>query len=276
MMNKESIKFYIEKYGSDKNISGYTHYYEKVFAPIRDTVRNLLEIGIGTQEAHHPSSFVGNKGLFSHYTPGGSLRAWRDFFHNAQIYGVDVADDCRLKENRLETFIFSSLDTVNCNQHFLDDSLDIIIDDGLHTGIGQLYTMYNFFRKVKRDGWYIIEDCGGGGDGTNIFIDFEKNFRQIADDHEYFFGGNFIIINKSFSGKGKVDNFEDFVENMCTAPKIEVTENLTVVSGLWDLKRINRDFDHYIENFKKFLDIPVKMYLYLPEELHYIVWENPN
>jgi len=54
---------------------------------------------------------------------------------------------------------------------------------------------------------------------------------------------------------------------------LEVTPNLTIVTGLWNINRPGRDFNHYIENFKKFLDIPVNMFIYVPQELEYLVWE---
>jgi len=49
--------------------------------------------------------------------------------------------------------------------------------------------------------------------------------------------------------------------------------NTTIVSGLWDIKRHNRSFDHYIEAFEKFLSIDSPMYLYVPEELEDFVWQ---
>jgi len=58
------------------------------------------------------------------------------------------------------------------------------------------------------------------------------------------------------------------------SPNIDVTNNdLTVVTGLWNIGRPGRDFSHYIENFKKFLEIPVNMFIYIPKEYEYLVWE---
>lgn len=54
----------------------------------------------------------------------------------------------------------------------------------------------------------------------------------------------------------------------------QVTENLTVVTGLWNINRSGRDFTHYIEHFKKFLKIPANMFIYVPRELESLVWEN--
>ena len=55
---------------------------------------------------------------------------------------------------------------------------------------------------------------------------------------------------------------------------MEIRNNdLTIVTGLWDIGRPGRDFTHYIECFKKFLEIPSKMFIYIPQEYEHIVWE---
>ena len=91
----DNLDFYIEKYGSDKKKSGYSTLYNELFNKLRPTLNNLLEIGIGTLQPEIPSSFIGNLNHYDYYKPGASLRAWRDFFPNSKIYGIDVADDCK-------------------------------------------------------------------------------------------------------------------------------------------------------------------------------------
>lgn len=49
--------------------------------------------------------------------------------------------------------------------------------------------------------------------------------------------------------------------------------NLTVVTGLWNINRVGRDFNHYIESFKRFLDIPQNLFIYIPKEYEHLVWE---
>lgn len=56
----------------------------------------------------------------------------------------------------------------------------------------------------------------------------------------------------------------------------EANRNLTIVTGLWNIDRPGRDFEHYIKNFKKFLEIPVNMFIYIPQEYEYLVWEIRN
>ena len=66
---------------------------------------------------------------------------------------------------------------------------------------------------------------------------------------------------------------ENLIKYLST-PQIDVTnKDLTVVTGLWNIGRPGRDFSHYIEHFKKFLEIPVNMFIYIPKEYEYLVWE---
>lgn len=58
--------------------------------------------------------------------------------------------------------------------------------------------------------------------------------------------------------------------------EMEPTPNLTVVTGLWNINRTGRSFDHYIENFKKFLQMPVNMFIYVPKDLEDLVWQYRN
>lgn len=257
------LDFYIEKYGSDKKLSGYTQIYSVIFDSIRTDVTSLLEIGIGTLDPSCPSSFVGNPSHYPHYSPGGSLRAWRDYFHNAFIEGVDIGKDCLLEEERIKTYIADSQNTILCEQIFQSNTYDIIIDDGLHTAKGQWNTFNNFFSRVRHKGYYVIEDLGGGGDGTNLFEDYKEYLKPVIKDHQYYFGGNILIIKKDHSKKGRIYSPNLFLEN----------NNLTIVTGLWNINRVGRSFDHYIENFNKFLEIEANMLIYIPKELEHIVWD---
>ena len=50
-------------------------------------------------------------------------------------------------------------------------------------------------------------------------------------------------------------------------------KNTTIVTGLWDINRQGRDFQHYIDNFKLFLDIPQNLFIYIESKYEHIVWE---
>lgn len=55
--------------------------------------------------------------------------------------------------------------------------------------------------------------------------------------------------------------------------KFTPNEKMTIVTGLWNLNRPGRDFNHYIEHFRLFLDIPQNLFIYIPKEYEYLVWE---
>jgi hypothetical protein len=56
----------------------------------------------------------------------------------------------------------------------------------------------------------------------------------------------------------------------------EHNNNLTIVTGLWNIGRKGRDFQHYIDNFKLFLDIPQNLFIYIEKKYEYLVWEKRN
>ena len=51
-----------------------------------------------------------------------------------------------------------------------------------------------------------------------------------------------------------------------------MTNDLTIVTGLWNISRVGRPFDHYIQHLNKLLDIDANLFLYLPKELEHLVW----
>ena len=212
------LTFYIEKYGSDKRASRYTLIDHPLLNHLRDTTNAVLEIGVGTYQPEIPSTFVGNAHLYPHYTPGGSLRAWRDYFPNANVYGVDIAEDCRLEEDRIKTFIFSSLDNEKCDSLLPNFQFDLIVDDGLHTALAQITTLKNLFKRVKANGYYIIEDVGGGGDGVDIIEVYNNDLKQIIEGHEYHHAGNAIFIRKNYSGAGEISSYAEFLERNSPMP----------------------------------------------------------
>jgi hypothetical protein len=195
------LSILIEKYGSDKFLSHYTECYHAVFKDIRPEIKTVLEIGIGSL-LNVPSSAMGFTRNHPHYTPGGSLRAWRDYFPNAQVIGVDIAEDCRITEDRIDSMIFSSTDAFQCHENLGDQKFDIIIDDGLHLAFAQLTTLRNLFPYVVDGGFYCVEDMSGGGDGREMYAYYLKEVTDIIGKHEYFYRGNLIIVKKNYSGKG--------------------------------------------------------------------------
>ena len=135
----------------------YTGIYEKLFAPIRQTVQYVFECGIGSNNAEIPYN-MGKK-----YEPGASLRVWRDYFPNIRtVYGADIDKDTLFSEDKIKTGYIDQTDKETIDTFFnaidTDIEFDIMIDDGFHesTAVKCLFT--NAIKRLSKNGMYIIED----------------------------------------------------------------------------------------------------------------------
>lgn len=141
------------KYGTDKGIWGYTQYYEKLMGPCRYEVKRVLEVGIcGHRDI--PNNVV-----------GASLFVWRDYFPNAEIYGLDI--DSRFifnDQHRIHTALCDAYDRSQLQDALAsfgaDGSFvfDMIVDDAVHDPAPQIKLMNELSPYLKRDGLYFMED----------------------------------------------------------------------------------------------------------------------
>ena len=192
----KTLQEIINKFGSDKNLSGYTPTYTELFEPIRDNQMNLLEIGIGTIIRGAQSSMANTQ--IQNYKPGASLRVWKEYFSHALIYGGDIQEDTQFTEDRIQTFLFDSTNKEECDGALNDMQFDVIIDDGWHKWEAQLSTITNLFSKVKVGGYYIIEDIEQGG-GSVLFNNNFEVIKKIVGQNNITPNSiqNLIVIHKT-------------------------------------------------------------------------------
>ncbi|RAU20526.1 hypothetical protein CU669_17945 [Paramagnetospirillum kuznetsovii] len=207
-------------HGSDKITQGYIWYYDLLFRPLKDQEVAVLEIGIGGHNVPN--------------TGGESLRLWRDYFPNGQIYGLDIQDKEFMDEERITTFCCSQVDTEALDEVVaITGPLDIVIDDGSHFNEHQLGSYRHLFRHVKPGGFYVIEDVDSayhrafGGDPTlqsqtSVVEHFRNsvhyvNSRGIQDEYldkaameneieAIIFGHAIIILRKALGPKVLANN----------------------------------------------------------------------
>lgn len=130
------------KYGTDKAPQirhTYTPFYYDLLKERRLNIKKVLEIGAGE---------------------GASLRMWRDFFPNAQIYSADNVDSRIFKEDRIEVF--------KCDQSSEQDlrdliaktgsDIDLVVDDGSHIPEHQVFTCLTLMPLLQKKVIYVIED----------------------------------------------------------------------------------------------------------------------
>ena len=156
----------IESYKStDKNtIHSYIDTYEKLFSSIKDTTKNVLEIGI---------------------KEGGSLLLWHDYFENAIIYGIDNEYEKKIpnwlnKYDRIKTYNSDAYNTSFIKNEFINKNkfFDIIIDDGPHTKESMIFTTEHYSKLLTDNGILIIEDVQSMEWVDDIISSFPKKLQK--------------------------------------------------------------------------------------------------
>jgi hypothetical protein len=145
----------------------YFEIYLKVFGKFRKKKITFVEIGTAM---------------------GGSLFMWRKFFgYKARIIGIDLNPEAK----KLEKFGFEIYIGDQAEDNFWKNfykkigKIDILLDDGGHTNIQQISTLYNSINHIRDEGLIVIEDThasyiskGFNNPSKFSFINYSK---QIID-----------------------------------------------------------------------------------------------
>ena len=122
------------KYKTDKAYAhNYLGFYEKWLQP-RDAKINILEIGV---------------------KDGASLKMWREYYANAQVYGIDITTPIMIPGCTVLQADQSDISALSKLPWF-----DLIIDDGSHRTKDQITSFeYLFNNRLKNAGLYVLEDA---------------------------------------------------------------------------------------------------------------------
>jgi len=134
----------------------YTTFYYSIFKDLQDSPLRIFELGLGTNNENIPSN-MGRNGR-----PGASLYGWAEFFKNATIYGADIDRGILFQTDRIHTYFCDQTNPTSIQQMWmntdLQESFDIIIEDGLHEYSANVCFFENSIHKLAPNGYFIIED----------------------------------------------------------------------------------------------------------------------
>lgn len=198
------------RYGSDKGSvditnshHNYTTFYHSIFNDISDKTMRVFELGLGTNNESVPS----NMGRYG--KPGASLYGWSEFFPNSLIFGADIDRDILFNTEKIKTFFCDQTHpaTIHAmwNEPELQDNFDIIIEDGLHTFSANVCFFENSIHKLKKGGYFIIEDVFTSNESIfkqkiaeweRIYTDCTFTFVKLPSTRNYI-DNNLVVIHKS-------------------------------------------------------------------------------
>ncbi len=145
------------KYGTDKSTvkHGYTLFYDMHLKHLTKEHIKLCEIGVAY---------------------GSSLKMWREYFRNGEIFGVDnfgsffdPKDKSEIVES-LEKRDITVLDGCQTDESVYPDvDWDIFIDDGSHLQEHQQRTLSFMLPKMKPGSYYFIEDLHSRKNHKSIY-----------------------------------------------------------------------------------------------------------
>lgn len=206
----------MERHGSDKSCKptwveyaghNYTRLYHKLFNDLKYKSIDFFELGLGTNNVDIPCN-MGRLG-----NPGASLRGWREYFPNADVYGADIDRNILFNEDRIKTFYCDQTNSIEVQKMWksINKNFDVIIDDGLHEFNANLNFLKNSLDKLNSNGYYIIEDVVNGELNfwkeeikklRKEFITFEFKIIKLKWTHD---DNNLIVIkNKNMKKEEKI------------------------------------------------------------------------
>lgn len=195
------------KYGTDKCPQlkhHYTPFYYQTFNGIKNKVKKVLELGVGHYRGMETNPTTYDPGLNRTYHRGASLYMWRDFFPNAQIYGMDNRPETVFEDSRLQTMLVDERDSEQLKNLIkkIGSDIDIVIDDASHKVDDQIFAAKTLLPLLKDDVIYAIEDVGFTRKimaALNEIGEFEYEIPAIPRKWK---AGMIIVIRKKQHGAG--------------------------------------------------------------------------
>ena len=194
----------MNKYFSDKgnlnNIHNYTKFYHAIFEKKTSRNINVFEVGIGSIDINISFHMkFSNK----NYMPLASLKAWKEYFYNSEIYGADIDEKIIQNLDKIKTYHVDMTNKESILKMWknIGKKMDIIIDDGFHSFEANINFFNHSYKMLNEEGYYVIEDIHRKPSNIKKFDDYFSKINikyQIIDlPHKNNVNDNCLILIKN-------------------------------------------------------------------------------
>jgi FkbM family methyltransferase len=259
----DDVRGHLEKYKWDEIlVEPIPHVYEKLVNNLKHRDNCIFENSAITNEDGKVKMITVSEEIIKQNNLHPGYEGMSALYPLKNGFGTDYERDIFVKNNLAETIEVNgiTLETL-LNKHNVNN-VDVFLTDAE----GHDWMIFNQLDLSKFRPKFIQMEY------VNLTEDEQKLVKEKLTKNDYYFEEGFDIIaidNSLYSEFISTKNKEN-VENII---KDNEKTNLTIVTGLWNINRVGRDFNHYIDAFKRFLDIPQNLFIYIPKEYEYLVWE---
>jgi hypothetical protein len=236
--------------------------------------------------------------------PCGDLNWINYLFQDIKSYtGCDIVEEC-VKENQIKypeyNFKCLDLETDNIPDADLLIVRDVLGHQPLEVALNMIRNILNSNCKYllsttwasKKEGVWAVPEKGTIH-RENEGVDYGRFYPVNLMGDPFNFPEPELFIEEQVQVDGydrgnrkslalwNIKKIKDYVlanlvdiKDISEEPVNQTSNKQTIVTGLWNINRAGRDFDHYIESFIKLLEIPQNLFIYIPKELESLVWEH--
>jgi hypothetical protein len=183
----KDLKDAFQQNGSDKYIHDYHFLYSYIFSNFK--IKKLVEIGLGSID----KNILSNMGNFG--KPGGCLRAFSEILEDdAVIIGLEIDEKALFNEKNIKTYKFDQLNINDINKFVSNnpEGFDLVIDDGLHSNISFINTIYMSQKILNKNGLIVIEDIFA--EQLDFLIIAFNLCKEIFDYEIYLMNKEYVLI----------------------------------------------------------------------------------
>jgi len=86
---------------------------------------------------------------------------------------------------------------------------------------------------------------------------------------------NFENGNRKVLALWDLQRVKNYLNNKSIEPIVtkKPKSDLTVVTGLWNINRTGRSFDHYIDHLNKILDVSQNLFIFIEKQYEHLIWK---